>query len=100
MIEAMYNASKLIAAEFTSSTKVIAAEFASSTRLLIAAESQKLEKKEKLKEELSKISDIDVVKKFKVAKKIADSENLMVLFFGASDEEKKKLVDAIFSGEI
>ncbi|XP_074333148.1 ABC transporter G family member 11-like [Apium graveolens] len=45
MIEAMYNASKLIAAEFVSSTKVIAAEFASSTRLLIAAESLKLEKK-------------------------------------------------------
>ncbi|KAL8089906.1 hypothetical protein AgCh_039390 [Apium graveolens] len=45
MIEAMYNASKLIVAEFASSTKVIAAEFASSKRLLIAAESQKLEKK-------------------------------------------------------
>ena len=51
-------------------------------------------------DELSKISDIDVVQRFKAAKKIADSENLMVLFFGASDAEKKQLVDSILAGEI
>ncbi|XP_017225252.1 uncharacterized protein At2g29880-like [Daucus carota subsp. sativus] len=100
MAEVMYNASKMIAAEFANSTKVMAAEFASSTKLLIAAETDRLEKKEKLMDELSKISDIDVVQRFKAAKKIADSENLMVLFFGASDAEKKQLVDAILAGEI
>ena len=100
MAEVMYNASKMIAAEFANSTKMMAAEFASSTKLLIAAETDRLEKKEKLMDELSKISDIDVVQRFKAAKKIADSENLMVLFFGASDAEKKQLVDAILAGEI
>ncbi|KAK1371418.1 hypothetical protein POM88_037510 [Heracleum sosnowskyi] len=100
MAEVMYNASKMIAAEFTNSTKMLTAEFASSTKLLIAAEMDRLEKKEKLMEELSKISNIDVIQKFKAAKKITDSNNLMVLFFGASDEEKKQLVDAILAGEI
>ncbi|KAK1389812.1 hypothetical protein POM88_017990 [Heracleum sosnowskyi] len=100
MAEVMYNASKMIAAEFANSTKMMAAEFASSTKLLIAAETDRLEKKEKLMEELSKISSIDIIQKFKAAKKIADSENLMVLFFGASDGEKKQLVDAILAGEI
>ncbi|KAK1387478.1 hypothetical protein POM88_015656 [Heracleum sosnowskyi] len=101
MDEVMYNASKMIAAEFANSTKMMAAEFASSTKLLIAAETDRLEKKKKkLMEELSKISSIDIIQKFKAAKKIADSENLMVLFFGASDGEKKQLVDAILAGEI
>ncbi|KAK1385667.1 hypothetical protein POM88_023402 [Heracleum sosnowskyi] len=100
MAEVMYNASKMIATEFANSTKMMEIEFASSTKLLIAAETDRLEKKEKLMEELSKISNIDVIQKFKAAKKMADNENLMVLFFGASDEEKKQLVDAILAGEI
>ncbi|KAK1388752.1 hypothetical protein POM88_016930 [Heracleum sosnowskyi] len=100
MAEVMYNASKMIATEFANSTKMMAAEFASSTKLLIAAETDRLEKKEKIMEELSKISNIDVIQKFKVAKKIADIKNLMVLFFGASYGEKKQLVDAILAGEI
>lgn len=100
MAEVMYNASKMIAAEFANSTKMMAAEFASSTKLLIAAETDRLEKKEKLMKEFSKISTIDVIQKFKAVKRIADSENLMVLFFGASDAEKQQLVDAILVGEI
>ncbi|KAL8098071.1 hypothetical protein AgCh_031003 [Apium graveolens] len=78
MAKMMYNAFKTITAEFAISTKVMAAEFASSTKLLVAAETDRLEKKEKLRDELSKISDIDVVQRFKAAKKITDSENLMV----------------------
>lgn len=100
MAEVMYKASKMIADEFANSTKVMAAEFANSTKLLIAAETDIMEKKEKLLEELSKISNIGVIQKFKAAKKIADSENLMVLFFGASAEEKKLLVEGILNGEI
>ena len=40
------------------------------------------------------------MQKFKIAKKITDSENLMVLFFGASDVKKKQLVDVILASEI
>lgn len=65
----MYNASKMIAAEFANSTKIMAVKFASSTKLLIAAEMDRLEKKEKLMEELSKISGIDIIQTFKAAKK-------------------------------
>ncbi|KAK1386873.1 hypothetical protein POM88_015051 [Heracleum sosnowskyi] len=84
MAEVMYNASKMIEAEFANSTKMMVAEFASSTKLLIAAETDRLKKKEKLMQELLKISGIDVIQKFKAAKKIAHNKNLMVLFFGAS----------------
>ncbi|KAL1826225.1 hypothetical protein DCAR_0205378 [Daucus carota subsp. sativus] len=100
MVEVMYNAPKMIAAEFANSAKVVAAEFASSAMLLIAVETDRLEKKKKIMNELAKISNIDVVQRFNTAKKIADSENLMVLFFGASDAEKKQLVIAMLAGEI
>ncbi|KAK1378341.1 hypothetical protein POM88_025085 [Heracleum sosnowskyi] len=45
MAELMYNASEMITAEFANLTKIMAAEFASSTKLLIAAETDRLEKK-------------------------------------------------------
>ena len=80
MAEVMYNASKMIAAELGNSTKVMAAEFASSTKLLIAAATDRLEKKEKLMDVLSKISNIDVEQKFKAVKKIVHIENLMMFF--------------------
>ncbi|KAK1390311.1 hypothetical protein POM88_018489 [Heracleum sosnowskyi] len=89
LLEAVYAASDRIANQFEASTK-----------LLIAAEEDILLKKKQLNEELSKIPNLKVLQKLQVAKRIANDEDLMILFFAAPAEEKIVFVNAIIDNEI
>ena len=89
LLEAVYAASDRIANQFKAST-----------RLPIAAEEDMMLKKKQLNEEISKIPGLEVLQKLQIAKKIAKDEDLMILFFAASAEEKSVFVKAILDNEI
>ncbi|KAL1824868.1 hypothetical protein ACET3Z_011646 [Daucus carota] len=93
------NADALLEAVYAASDR-LANQFETSTKLLITAEEDMREKKKQLNQELSKISELEVLQKLQVAKRIANDEDLMILFFEAPAAEKTVLVNAILNKEI